>query len=677
MYLYDGDGSMYPYQYGATPDHAEHPFYLSLMLNQGLQLVCLAGIASALVLRSPLIPVQAINGLDSIFQLGNSSFLATSASPLLEAPLNYKPVTVAATHIVVTSPLITAQLLQDTFDRYLAEDDVFTEDFLETIIISSNYSSGLDATARSLVESIGSQILFLPASTNSTSSVPPPGPVLLESDGGTIKVSKVFRLYTDNYSNFVHGVYESDGEHKILNLVDPEWGYPLVPVPSRLYSQVDTWPLAGKRVGVKDIYDVKGLKTTLGSKAWTSMIGEANATAPSIQRIIDLGGVVVGKQKTSQFASAAHAWEWTDVYYPQNPRGDGYLSCSASSAGGACSIAAYEWLDFAIGSDTGQSMRQPAAFAGVYGNRPSQGIIDLTGAMPISYGTDTAGVFVRDPRHWVQFAKVWYDPALHQGNDLNDLPELEVPDARSFPKRILYPMDRLPLRNPAAEVVLQSFLDQVTQTMGLSIEKINITEKVESVTGRVYDGILTDLRTLWTYTQLKIVATPLLDYFSPNFPALDQPFRSSWWNRTLDAKEHTEALQRRHDDSEAWHSEVLFSTEDSCSESILIYDIGTGGLPSFREAYLNDSPGAALPDATGSKEAGSILASYFGSADFTIPIGQVSYYSNVTHQEVSMPVTINMVVKRGCDFVLFNFIEELALHGILAPVATGPKAFTS
>uniref|UniRef100_L2G5R3 Amidase family protein n=1 Tax=Colletotrichum fructicola (strain Nara gc5) TaxID=1213859 RepID=L2G5R3_COLFN len=641
MYLYAGDGSIYPYQYGATPDYAEHPFDLSLMLNQGLQLVCLAGIASALALRSPLIPVQAINGRDSVFQLGNSSFLATSASPLLEAPLNYKPVTVAATHIVATSPLITAQLLQDTFDRYLAEDDVFTEDFLETIIISSNYSSGLDATARSLVESIGSQILFLPASTNSTSSALPPGPVLLEAGEGTIKLSKVFRLYTDTYSNFVHGVYESDGEHKILNLVDPEWGYPLVPVPSRLYTQVDSRPLAGKRVGVKDIYDVKGLKTTLGSKAWTSMIGEANATAPSIQRIIDLGGVVVGKQKTSQFASAAHAWEWTDS------------------------------------PDTGQSMRQPAAFAGVYGNRPSQGIIDLTGAMPISYGTDTAGVFAKDPRDWVQFAKVWYDPALHQGSDLNELPDLDIPDARTFPKRILYPTDRLPLRNSAAEAVLTSFLDQIAKTMGLTVEKINITEKVETVTGRVYDGILTDLRTLWTYTQLKIVATPLLDYFSPNFPALDQPFRSSWWNRTLDAKEHTAALQRRHDDSEAWHSEVLFSTDDSCSESILIYDIGTGGLPSFREAYLNDSPGAALPDATGSKEAGSILASYFGSADFTIPIGQVSYYSNVTHQEVSMPVTINMVVKRGCDFVLFNFIEELALHGILAPVATGPRVFAS
>ncbi|GJC89919.1 amidase 1 [Colletotrichum liriopes] len=644
-------------------------------MNQALQLVCLASFASSLALRNPLVSLQAVNELDYVFQLGNSSFLATSASPSLEVPVNYKPVTVAATHIVATSPLITGQYLQDTFYRYLADDDVFTEDFFETIIISSNYSSELDFTARNFVESIGSQILFLPAPANSASSVPPPGPMLLESDGKTIKLSKVFRLYTDTYSSFVHGVYESDGAYRILNLVDQVWGYPLVPVPSRLYSQVDSRPLAGKRVGVKDIYDVKGLKTTLGSKAWTRMTSEANATASSIQRIIDLGGVVVGKQKTSQFASAAHAWEWTDVYYPQNPRGDGYLSCSASSSGGGCSIAAYAWLDFAIGSDTGQSMRQPAAFAGVYGNRPSQGLMDLTGAMPISYGTDTAGVFARNPVDWVEFAKVWYDPALRQSSDLNELPSLDVSDVHTFPRRILYPTDHLPLRNPAAEATLQTFLDQVMKTMNLTIEKINVTQKVEAVTGRVYDDILADLGILWTYTQLKVVATPLLDYYSPDFPALDRSFRSSWENFTLNTEEHVEALQRRQQDSEAWHREVLFSTEGSCSESVLIYDIGTGGLPSFREDYLNESPGAALPDETGTRGAGSVLASYFGSADFTIPIGQVPYYSNVTHQEVSMPVTINMVVKRGCDFVLFNFIQELAKHGLLAPVSIGLKAF--
>ncbi|EXF81473.1 hypothetical protein CFIO01_07716 [Colletotrichum fioriniae PJ7] len=645
------------------------------MAARALHFVCLAGMATALVERSPLILTQTINGLDQVFQIGNKSYLATPTSPLALAAANPKATTAPATHFVANTPVISVQYLQDTIARYLAEDDVFSEDFLETIILSSNCSSRLDDAATAFVASVGSQVLMLPASSQLGSPMPPPGPLFLESDGRTVTLSKVSRLYTDTHSDFVHGIYESNGTYKVLGLTDADWGYPLIPVPSRLYSGANSGPLAGKRIGVKDIYDIKGLKSTLGSKAWTQMATEANATAPSIQHIIDLGGTVVGKQKTSQFASAAHAWEWTDVYYPQNPRGDGYLSCSASSAGGGCSIAAYDWLDFAIGSDTGQSMRQPAAFSGTFGNRPSQGLMVLDGVMPISYGADTGGVFARDPLDWVKFAKLWYDPSLHQNSSLNGLPELEVPDSRAFPKRILYPTDHLPLQNPAAEAVLQSFLARISKAMDLTVSKVNITETVETVTGRDLGGILADLGTIWTYTQLKVVATPLIAHYSPDFPSLDRPYRTTFRDFNLDAKGHTEALDRRRQDSDAWHREVLFNTTESCSESIMIYDIGTGGLPSFREAELNESPGAALPDGPGTRGAASSLASYFGSADFTIPIGQVPYYSNVTYREEMMPVTVNMVARRGCDFVLFNLVEELTKLGVLGPVTTGSRTF--
>ena len=138
-------------------------------------------------------------------------------------------------------------------------------------------------------------------------------------------------------------------------------------VPSRIYAWADTRPLAGARVAIKDLYDVKGLQTSAGSRAWARITPVANGTAPSVQRILDLGGVVVGKQKLAQFASGANPWEWQDEQYPFNPRGDGWLTCSASSSGGGCAIAAYDWLDYAIGSDTGSSMRRPAAVAGVYG----------------------------------------------------------------------------------------------------------------------------------------------------------------------------------------------------------------------------------------------------------------------------------------------------------------------
>ncbi|OHE94818.1 hypothetical protein CORC01_09925 [Colletotrichum orchidophilum] len=215
-------------------------------------------------------------------------------------------------------------------------------------------------------------------------------------------------------------------------------------------------------------------------------------------------------------------------------------------------------------------MRQPAAFSGTSGNRPSQGLMVLDGVMPISYGADTAGVFARDPRDWAKFAKLWYDPSLYQDSSLNGLPALEVPDSRAFSKRILYATDHLPLKNAAAEDVLQRFLVRLSKVLNLTVTRVNITDTVETVTGRAFDGILADLNTIWTYTQLKVVATPLLAYYSPAFPSLDRPFRNTFKKFTLDAKGHTEALERRRRDSDAWHRDVLFNTSESCSESVMI-----------------------------------------------------------------------------------------------------------
>lgn len=81
-------------------------------------------------------------------------------------------------------------------------------------------------------------------------------------------------------------------------------------MPSRIYSWGDNRPLAGERVAIKDLYDIKGLQTSGGSQAWAYITPVANGTAPSVQQIINLGGVIVGKQKLAQFASGANPWEW-------------------------------------------------------------------------------------------------------------------------------------------------------------------------------------------------------------------------------------------------------------------------------------------------------------------------------------------------------------------------------
>lgn len=128
---------------------------------------------------------------------------------------------------------------------------------------------------------------------------------------------------------------------------------------------------------------------------------------------------------------------------------------------------------------------------------------------------------------------------------------------------------------------------------------------------------------------------------------------------------------------EWYETHLQYSTPQSCSESVMLYDIGTGGLPSYREEDLNNSPNASflavLP--TGAVVTGASICPIYGCADFTIPIGQVPYYSEVTYRTEMVPVTINMVVKRGCDFVLYNMIENLADAGALKTVKTGRTAF--
>lgn len=131
--------------------------------------------------------------------------------------------------------------------------------------------------------------------------------------------------------------------------------------------------MAGLRLGVKDIYDIEGLRTSNGNRAWYHLYPAANVTAPAVANLVEAGAIVVGKMKTSQFAVGETATaDWVDYLAPLNPRADGYQDPSSSSAGPAAGTAAYPWLDIALGSDTGGSIRSPSQYQGVFGSRPSK-----------------------------------------------------------------------------------------------------------------------------------------------------------------------------------------------------------------------------------------------------------------------------------------------------------------
>jgi hypothetical protein len=182
----------------------------------------------------------------------------------------------------------------------------------------------------------------------------PPGPYFVSQSTGM--VYQAYRLYSDFAGAFTEGLMATpDGNYTYLSASIPGTASLTVGVPSLLYYTPTTeMPLAEVRLGVKDIYDIEGVKTSCGNRAYYGLYPTRNATALAAQKLIDAWPVIVGNQKKSQFANGETATaDWVDYHSPFNPRGDGYQDPSSSSAGAGASIGSFDWLDIAIGSDTG------------------------------------------------------------------------------------------------------------------------------------------------------------------------------------------------------------------------------------------------------------------------------------------------------------------------------------
>jgi amidase len=151
--------------------------------------------------------------------------------------------------------------------------------------------------------------------------------------------------------------------------------------------------LLGLKFAVKDIYDVAGHRTGFGNPDWLRTHGPAAQTAPVVQRLLDAGAYLVGKTHTDELT-----WSLTgeNAHYgaPVNVNAPGRISGGSSS--GSAAVVAAGVVDFAIGSDTGGSVRLPASFCGILGMRPTHGRIPLDGVCPLAPSFDTCGWFARD-----------------------------------------------------------------------------------------------------------------------------------------------------------------------------------------------------------------------------------------------------------------------------------------
>ncbi|KUL81910.1 hypothetical protein ZTR_10738 [Talaromyces verruculosus] len=134
------------------------------------------------------------------------------------------------------------------------------------------------------------------------------------------------------------------------------------------------------RIAVKDNFHIRGTHTTLGNRAYLETYPALQEeTADAVSLLKESGGIIVGKTHLSSFAIMEHPTQSVDYQVPFNPRGDGYLITGGSSGGAAAAVAAYDWIDLAICSDTTGSARIPALQTGVFGFRPSTDAISSNG----------------------------------------------------------------------------------------------------------------------------------------------------------------------------------------------------------------------------------------------------------------------------------------------------------
>lgn len=183
-------------------------------------------------------------------------------------------------------------------------------------------------------------------------------------------------------------------------------------------------PFHGIPVALKDLVELEGCVTTGGSAAWRNRV--STYTAMLARRMIDAGMIVLGKTHTVEFAYGA--WGTNQhMGTPWNPWDAGIARTPGGSSSGSAVAVAARMAPCAIGTDTGGSVRIPAAWCGITGLKTTIGRISTHGVLPLSHTLDTPGPLTRSVEDCALLL------ALLQGADLHDPLTVTLPPSDPMP----------------------------------------------------------------------------------------------------------------------------------------------------------------------------------------------------------------------------------------------------
>jgi amidase len=215
-------------------------------------------------------------------------------------------------------------------------------------------------------------------------------------------------------------------------------------------------PLSGLTFAAKDLFDVAGHPTGAGNPTWLATHPVPTRHSAVVRSLLDHGATLIGKTITDELAYSLNG---DNIHYgtPLNSRAPDRVP-GGSSSGSASAVAAGA-CDFALGTDTGGSVRIPASFCGIWGVRTTHGAISKEGLVPLMPSYDAVGFFARDIDVMLKVGEVLLPPS----------PEVRWSGAVAFE-------DAWALADPDYEPLLAAVTRAVATCVG-PVRKVNVADE--------------------------------------------------------------------------------------------------------------------------------------------------------------------------------------------------------
>ena len=403
------------------------------------------------------------------------------------------------------------------------------------------------------------------------------------------------------------------------------------------------------------------MKTSLNNKCAYELNKPSASTAAVIESLVQDGAHILGLTKLSSMLAHEEPLDAVDFHTAFNPRGDGYQSPAGCSSGSAVAVASYDWLDCAIGSDTGDSGRRAAMVNGVWQFGPSQHLVDTLGMVITCLAFDTPCVFSRGLGALRRVMESWI-PSSKPHMPVKHSYEIVVLD------------DYQPIQSFQQAVIMEAFIKDARVHLSATVRRFslrdvwranhpastlaNVDQYLENVIPEAYD---------YAYNRLN-------DNFYKEYaaqhsgqPPYTTPFvqRQSATGAAVTPAQHTAALDKL-EVYRKWLCDLLFDSREK--EALIILPVANAE-PNYR-----DTMSLSAEDRSVLNE--KFMSPILGAADIVVPIGDIPYNSRITGRIEFLPVVANVAGAPWTDMALLAAVEKIMrLSNSPTTVATGPRMF--